>query len=251
MKKTAKGAALGLAGLFRLTFLQGFVRVCFFPAYYTVLMCTHNILTEVTRNEETNFKLSALLRYAGGLLPAMAFAEDGSTPEKGGSTPEKVSVTFDVNDPDNTILKSVSKRQFSISYSYGSAVTVEPTNSDSYCIWYNGLICEAKDGIVFKEWNTQPDGTGTAYREGETISETLKQDLTLYAIWAQSADISLEKPWNSRMATPQHPGFLTISASPSGACPPTRGRFTQTLMKTGNHPCGPAAKSSLVYSLPG
>lgn len=128
-----------------------------------------------------------------GLLPAMAFAEDGSTPEKGGSTPEKVSVTFDVNDPDNTILKSVSKRQFSISYSYGSAATVEPTNSDTYCIWYNGLICEAKDGIVFKEWNTKPDGTGTAYREGETISETLTQDLTLYAIWAQSADISLEK----------------------------------------------------------
>ena len=118
-----------------------------------------------------------------GLLPAMIFAEES----------EKVSVSFDVNDPDGTILKSVSRSQFSISYSYGSAVTVEPTNSDSYCIWYNGLICEAKDGIVFKEWNTKPDGTGTAYREGETISETLTQNITLYAIWARQADISLEK----------------------------------------------------------
>ena len=121
-----------------------------------------------------------------GLLPTIAFAEDANTPEK-------VSVSFAVNDPDGTILKSVSVPQFSISYRYGSAVTVEPTNSDTYCIWYNGLICEAKDGIVFKEWNTKPDGTGTAYREGETISETLTQDITLYAIWARQADISLEK----------------------------------------------------------
>lgn len=121
-----------------------------------------------------------------GLLPAAAFAEDGDTPEK-------VSVTFEVNDPDGTILKSVSVSQFSISYPYGSAVTVEPVNSASYCIWYNGLICEANDGIVFKEWNTKPDGTGNTYREGETISEALKQDITLYAIWVRQADILLEK----------------------------------------------------------
>lgn len=121
-----------------------------------------------------------------GLFPTIAFAEDSNTPEK-------VSVSFDVNDPDGTILKSVSVSQFSISYPYGSAVTVEPANNDNYCIWYNGLICEANDGIVFKEWNTQPDGTGTAYREGETISEALTQNLTLYAIWAQKAEISLKK----------------------------------------------------------
>lgn len=152
-----------------------------------------------------------------GLLPTMAFAEDGNTPEK-------VSVSFEVNDPDGTILKSVSCPQFSISYPYGSAVTVEPTNSDSYCIWYNGLICEAKDGIVFKEWNTKPDGTGTAYREGETISETLTQDLTLYAIWAQSASISLEKtvilPDGAALMS-QLPQYFSFSLSGASYYPTT------------------------------
>ena len=36
-------------------------------------------------------------------------------------------------------------------------------------------------GYVFNGWNTSPDGSGTAYSVGQTI--TVSSDLTLYAIW--------------------------------------------------------------------
>lgn len=44
----------------------------------------------------------------------------------------------------------------------------------------------SRDGYTFTGWNTQADGTGTAYAAGETIS--LSEDTTLYAQWAEIVD---------------------------------------------------------------
>ena len=44
----------------------------------------------------------------------------------------------------------------------------------------------SRDGYTFTGWNTQADGTGTAYTAGETIS--LSEDTTLYAQWAKIVD---------------------------------------------------------------
>ena len=44
----------------------------------------------------------------------------------------------------------------------------------------------SRDGYTFTGWNTQADGTGTAYTAGETIS--LSEDTTLYAQWAEIVD---------------------------------------------------------------
>lgn len=41
-----------------------------------------------------------------------------------------------------------------------------------------------KDGYVFAEWNTEPDGSGTSYNNGEVINNMLVQQLDLYAQWA-------------------------------------------------------------------
>lgn len=38
-----------------------------------------------------------------------------------------------------------------------------------------------KDGYVFKDWNTLQDGTGTSFKEGDSI--LVEQDITLYAQW--------------------------------------------------------------------
>jgi hypothetical protein len=41
-----------------------------------------------------------------------------------------------------------------------------------------------KNGYEFSEWNTEPDGSGTAYEPGTWV--TMHNDLLLYAIWVAS-----------------------------------------------------------------
>lgn len=52
-----------------------------------------------------------------------------------------------------------------------------PANS-SYTIKDNPFTY---DGYVFKNWNTEPDGSGTTYNPGDVI--TVNSSITLYAIW--------------------------------------------------------------------
>ena len=58
-----------------------------------------------------------------------------------------------------------------VTYTDGDEVTVDE-NSGNYM----------KIGYVFDGWNTEADGTGTAYQPGDTFEIT--GDLTLYAAWA-------------------------------------------------------------------
>lgn len=41
------------------------------------------------------------------------------------------------------------------------------------------------DGMLFIQWNTEPDGSGTAYEDGEAVE--LTEDMTLYAQWAEDS----------------------------------------------------------------
>jgi len=45
-----------------------------------------------------------------------------------------------------------------------------------------------RSGYTFIGWNTSPDGSGTAYTDGQSI--TLTQDITLYAQWEQEQVVS-------------------------------------------------------------
>ena len=47
----------------------------------------------------------------------------------------------------------------------------------------------APAGKLFKEWNSKIDGTGVAYEEGQTI--TLENNLELFAIWEEVANVIL------------------------------------------------------------
>ena len=71
-----------------------------------------------------------------------------------------------------------------ISYNVGTALT---TNSFT------------KDGYVFAGWNTEPDGTGTAYADGESVTNL--EDITLYAQWTQSTNYTVTFDFGSESFT--------------------------------------------------
>lgn len=59
---------------------------------------------------------------------------------------------------------------------------IKPANHKVKTIKETGLT---KDGFEFKEWNTQADGKGTAYKAGEEMKISSNQ--VLYAIWNEKA----------------------------------------------------------------
>ena len=75
-----------------------------------------------------------------------------------------------------------------------SAVGEMPSNEYSYInkavVKNNNYI---DDGHVFKEWNTNRNGTGTTYKPGQVIE--VDDDIVLYAIWRKKNDISTLIYW--------------------------------------------------------
>lgn len=61
-----------------------------------------------------------------------------------------------------------------ISYNVGTAL-----NTNSF----------TKDGYIFDGWNTEPDGTGTPYTDGESVMNL--EDITLYAQWIESEECTI------------------------------------------------------------
>ncbi|MCL2152817.1 MAG: InlB B-repeat-containing protein, partial [Oscillospiraceae bacterium] len=57
----------------------------------------------------------------------------------------------------------------------------------------------SKTGYVFNAWNTQADGTGTAYADSETFKYEIDGDLTLYAQWMP--ENSLKITYNANTGT--------------------------------------------------
>ena len=66
---------------------------------------------------------------------------------------------------------------------------IKPVNHKVKTIKETGLT---KDGFEFKEWNTQADGKGTAYKAGDKIDVSSNQ--ILYAIWGEKTPSPTPKP---------------------------------------------------------
>ena len=56
-------------------------------------------------------------------------------------------------------------------------------------------------GYSFAGWNTSADGTGSAYRPGDSF--TLNGDVTLYAQWTATATVSFDANWGEGTIGPQ------------------------------------------------
>jgi len=63
----------------------------------------------------------------------------------------------------------------------GKRVNLKSTNDMSPKL-VDGYI----SGYKFKEWNTDPMGTGTRYTDEQVINSWFASDLTLYAIWEKA-----------------------------------------------------------------
>lgn len=79
----------------------------------------------------------------------------------------------------------------------GLAVFFEPNGGEGYVapIQTDGAVTIpdngfTRSGYAFAGWNTSPDGSGTSYTVGQSV--TISTNLTLYAIWARQYVVSFE-----------------------------------------------------------
>ena len=86
-------------------------------------------------------------------------------------TQDEYSVTFNPNGAPN-MYDIVFNAAVGYVYHYGDTSAAAITNTFSW------------SGYTFKEWNTSPAGTGTAYAPGDPI--TTNGDVVLYAIWTRN-----------------------------------------------------------------
>ena len=83
----------------------------------------------------------------------------------GGTEPDMLTVTFEANGSEE----------------YPVEGTMEPqtvTEKETTALTANAFT---RKGFKFDSWNTEPDGTGTRYEDGQSV--TLSKDITLYAKW--------------------------------------------------------------------
>ena len=83
-----------------------------------------------------------------------------------------VSVSFDKNAPDAE-----------------SQMKPQPVNRDEEAVLKACTFTRA--GYFFSSWNTEPDGSGTSYADGDSI--TISEDITLYAQWTEGYTIRFDK----------------------------------------------------------
>ena len=105
----------------------------------------------------------------------------------GGTEPDMLTVTFDANG----------------SKEYPVEGTMEPqtvTEKETTALTENAFT---RKGFKFDSWNTEPDGTGTRYENGQSV--TLSKDTTLYAKWFD--DHSFYELRNAKDATCTEEGY--------------------------------------------
>ena len=78
---------------------------------------------------------------------------------------------------------------------YGATLGASVAEGATYTIASNGFTKYTDDysaTCTFKNWNTEPDGTGTTYRSGQQI--TVTDHLTLYAQWRCPVPAGIAEP---------------------------------------------------------
>ncbi len=83
----------------------------------------------------------------------------------------------------------------------------------------------SRDGYTFAGWNTQPDGSGTSFRQGEEI--TITGDMLLYAQWTKEASYVLTFNANGGSVSPATAAIGSDGKVSAGNMPvPTREGYT-------------------------
>ena len=103
------------------------------------------------------------------------------SPLKQGTATIHVVSDYDGYEDDVTI--NVSKTNLTITYHNGTETSTQNvTNGTAVKLIKNTF---EKEHHIFKEWNTNADGTGTIYSDEQEV--TITEDLDLYAIWEENS----------------------------------------------------------------
>ena len=97
-----------------------------------------------------------------------------------------VSVSFDKNAPDAE-----------------SQMEPQPVNRDEEATLKACTFTRA--GYIFSSWNTEQDGSGTSFADGDSI--TISEDITLYAQWVEGYTIRFDKNADDAWGT-MNPSFV-------------------------------------------
>lgn len=90
----------------------------------------------------------------------------------------------------NTTLYAIWAKTVTLTYNTQGANNVSPvTVREGGDIWFSSA--PSRDGYVFIEWNTSPDGTGTSYNQNSHLTMPAN-DFTVYAIWEDSDGLPME-----------------------------------------------------------
>ena len=128
--------------------------------------------------------MSSILTESSATIPSNTFTRDkyrftgwNTSPDGSGtaySAGQTISITSDVT----LYAMWVAVHTVTFDANGGSGSTASIQTEGALIVPSNAFT---RSGYVFNGWNTSPDGTGTAYSEGQTT--TVTSDLTLYAVW--------------------------------------------------------------------
>ena len=135
--------------------------------------------------------MSSILTESSATIPSNTFTRDkyrftgwNTSPDGSGtaySAGQTISVTSDVTL--YAIWVAVHTVTFDANGGSGSTASIQ--TEGALIVPSNAFT---RSGYVFNGWNTSPDGTGTAYSEGQTT--TVTSDLTLYAVWIRQYTVT-------------------------------------------------------------
>lgn len=104
-----------------------------------------------------NMALGGYYRYTNGSIRAVYTATE--------STPTKITLSLDANGGSGEM----------------SAISIWSDDNNNTILLPSSIFI--RDGYRFSNWNTQADGSGISYLDGDSIN--LTQDITLYAQWEE------------------------------------------------------------------
>ncbi len=151
---------------------QNKIKITFNPNDGTVRTSTQTIAESVPTKLNAN-----IYTRIGYTFKNWNTASDGT----GTSYTDEQTVTLKEN---TSLYAQWTINTYTLTYNSNSGTGTMPNQTFTYNKSDNlNDIKFTKDGYVFKEWNTKPDGTGTSYINKQSIA--IVEDTTLYAIWLE------------------------------------------------------------------
>ena len=146
-----------------------------------------------------------------GTLVKTGYTFDGWSTTSDGSVEYTEDNTFTMGDENVTLFAQWTINSYTVSYDTNGSTDGTAPSDDSYTFGDMVTVAEPgaleKTGYTFTGWNTEADGTGTAYSASNTFSMPAK-NVTLYTAWdAISYSVSYDGNGNTAGAVPASQNF--------------------------------------------